>query len=57
MSAHMVNRFITYDIKLPNDIINYCNNMRNFPPMAQWVREAEAEDWIFAPAEIDISKL
>ena len=57
MSAHMVNRFITYDIKLPNDIINYCNNMRNFPPMAQWVREAEAEDWIFAPAEIDILKL
>jgi hypothetical protein len=31
--------------------------MRNFPPMAQWVREAEAEDWIFAAAEIDISKL
>ena len=57
MSAHMVNRFITYDIKLPNDIINYCNNMRNFPPLAQWVREAEAEDWTFAPAEINVSKI
>ncbi len=54
MSAHMLNRFVTYDIKLPDEIKNYCDIMRKFPPLAEWVRDAEAEDWIFAPAEIDL---
>ena len=54
MSAHMVNRFVTYDIKLPDEIKTYCDNMRKFPPLAEWVQDAEAEDWIFAPAEIDV---
>ena len=57
MSAHMVNRFYTYDIKLPNDINNYCKNMRQFSPLAQWIREAESEDWTLPSAEIDVSKL
>ena len=57
MSAHIVNRFYTYDIKLPDDINEYCNNMRKFPPLAQWIRESEAEDWTLPSAEIDVSKL
>ena len=57
MSAHVVNRFYTYDIKLPNDINNYCKNMRQFSPLAQWIREAESEDWTLPSAEIDVSKL
>ena len=57
MSAHVVNRFYTYDIELPNDINNYCKNMRQFSPLAQWIREAESEDWTLPSAEIDVSKL
>ena len=57
MSAHLVNRFVTYNIKLPDDIKNYCENMRNFFPMAEWVRGAESEDWTLPSAEIDVSKL
>ena len=57
MSAHVVNRFYTYDIKLPDDINHYCKNMRQFSPLAQWIREAESEDWTLPSAEIDISKL
>ena len=57
MSAHVVNRFYTYDIKLPNDINNYCKNMRQFSPLAQWIQEAESEDWTLPSAEIDVSKL
>ena len=57
MSAHVVNRFHTYDIKLPDDINNYCKNMRQFSPLAQWIREAESEDWTLPSAEIDVSKL
>ena len=57
MSAHLVNRFYTYDIKLPDDINNYCKNMRQFSPLAQWIREAESEDWTLPSAEIDVSKL
>ena len=57
MSAHLVNRFYTYDIKLPDDISNYCKNMRQFSPLAQWIREAESEDWTLPSAEIDVSKL
>ena len=57
MSAHLVNRFYTYDIKLPDDINDYCQNMRRFSPMAQWIREAESEDWTLPSAEIDVSKL
>lgn len=57
MCAHIVNRFITYNIKLPSDIQNYCENIRNFAPMAEWVRGAESEDWTLLSAEIDVSKL
>tara|TARA_B100000427_G_scaffold268554_1_gene234565 strand:+ start:504 stop:1193 length:690 start_codon:yes stop_codon:yes gene_type:complete len=57
MSAHVVNRFCTYDIKLPDDINHYCKNMRQFSPLAQWIREAESEDWTLPSAEIDVSKL
>ena len=57
MSAHLVNRFITYDIELPNNIKKYCNTLRNFPPLAQWSKEAEDENWELPSAEIDISKL
>ena len=57
MSAHLVNRFVTYNVKLPNDIMNYCENMRGFSPMAEWIREAESEDWTLSSAEIDVSKI
>ncbi|MDA9228494.1 glutathione S-transferase [Rhodobacteraceae bacterium] len=57
MSAHLVNRFITYDIEVPNDIKVYCNTLRNFPPLAKWTKEAEDENWELPSAEIDISKL
>ena len=57
MSAHLVNRFYTYDIKLPDDINDYCENMRKFSPLAQWIQEAESEDWTLPSAEIDVSKL
>jgi glutathione S-transferase len=57
MSAHLVNRFVTYDIELPENIKNYCNTLRSYPPLAQWAKEAEEEDWELPSAEIDISKL
>ena len=57
MSAHLVNRFVTYNVRLPNDIINYCENMRSFSPMAEWIRGAESEDWTLPSAEIDVSKI
>ena len=57
MGSEMCIRDSTYDIKLPDDINEYCNNMRKFPPLAQWIREAEAEDWTLPSAEIDVSKL
>lgn len=57
MSAHLVNRFITYDIELPEDIKTYCENLRSFAPLVQWIKEAEDEDWKLISAEIDISKL
>ena len=54
MSAHLVNRFVTYNVRLPNDIINYCENMRSFSPMVEWIRGAESEDWTL-PATDDRS--
>ena len=57
MSAHLVNRFVTYDIELPDDIKNYCENLRSFTPLTQWINEAEREDWELISAEIDVSKL
>ena len=57
MSAHLVNRFVTYDIELPDDIKNYCENLRSFTPLTQWINEAEKEDWELISAEIDVSKL
>lgn len=57
MSAHLVNRFITYDIEVPEDIHEYCNAMRSFKPLAEWVSQAELEHWELASAEIDVSKV
>ncbi len=55
MSAHLVNRLTTYAVAVPDDIADYMTAMRDFPPMAQWIAGAEAEDWILPSAEIDVS--
>jgi glutathione S-transferase len=55
MSAHLVNRLATYSVAVPEDIADYMSAMREFPPMAKWIAEAEAEDWILPSAEIDVS--
>ena len=54
MSAHLVNRLTTYAIAVPDDIAAYMEAMRNYPHMAQWIREAEAEDWSLPSAEIEV---
>ncbi len=55
MSAHLVNRLTTYAVAVPDDIAEYMAAMREFPPMAKWIAEAEAEDWTLPSAEIDVS--
>jgi len=55
MSAHLVNRLTTYEISVPDDIAAYMESVRALPAMAQWIAEAEAEDWILPSAEIDVS--
>jgi glutathione S-transferase len=57
MSAHLVNRLTTYAVAVPDDIADYMQAMRSFPPMAKWISEAEEEDWILPSAEIAISTL
>ena len=57
MSAHLVNRLATYSVAVPEDIADYMAAMREFPPMAKWIAEAEAEDWILPSAEIDVSAM
>ena len=54
MSAHLVNRLKTYAIAVPDDIAEYMAAMRDYPHMAQWIKEAEAEDWILPSAEIEV---
>jgi len=56
MSAHLVNRFVTYNIKLPKDIQEYCEAIRSYPPLVDWINQAELEEWKLESAEIDISK-
>ena len=55
MTAHLVNRLTTYDIELPEDAQAYCAALRAHPPLADWIAQAEAEDWILPSAEIDVS--
>ena len=55
MSAHLVNRLTTYAIHVPEDIAAYMNAVRRFPAMAEWIKGAEAEDWILPSAEIDVA--
>jgi glutathione S-transferase len=57
MSAHLVNRLTTYAIAMPDDIREYVDAMRSYPAMAEWIAEAELEDWTLASAEIDVSAL
>jgi glutathione S-transferase len=57
MSAHLVNRFVTYNVKLPKDIQEYCESIRSYPPLVDWINQAELEEWKLASAEIDISKV
>jgi len=57
MSAHLVNRFVTYNVKLPKDIQEYCEAIRSYPPLVDWINQAELEEWKLASAEIDISKV
>lgn len=57
MSAHLVNRFVTYNIQIPEDIRNYIDAMRTFKPLLEWVYQAELEEWELPAAEIDITKI
>ncbi len=57
MSAHLVNRLTTYAIAVPDDIAAYIAAVRAFPAMAQWISEAQAEDWVLPSAEIDVNAL
>jgi glutathione S-transferase len=57
MSAHLVNRFVTYNVKLPKDIQEYCEAIRSYPPLVDWINQAELEEWKLASAEINISKV
>ena len=54
MSAHLVNRLTTYAIPVPEDVQTYMDVMRSYAPMAEWIKGAEAEDWILPSAEIDV---
>lgn len=54
MSAHLVNRFVTYGIAVPDDIADYMSAVRALPAMQRWIAEAEAENWVLSSAEIDI---
>lgn len=55
MSAHLVNRLTTYAIPVPSKIAAYMEAVRTYPPMAEWIAAAQAEDWILPSAEIDVS--
>jgi glutathione S-transferase len=44
MHAHLVNRFVTYDIELPADCQNYRDAMRAYPPHVEWIAAAEEEE-------------
>jgi glutathione S-transferase len=57
MSAHLVNRLTTYAIAMPDDIREYVDAMQAYPAMAEWIGEAELEDWTLPSAEIDVSAL
>jgi len=57
MSAHLVNRLTTYAIAVPEEIAEYMSAVRAYPAMAEWISEAEAEDWTLPSAEIDVSAL
>lgn len=45
MQAHIVNRFVTYDIELPAEGRKYLDTIRNFPPLVEWIKAAELEPW------------
>ncbi len=45
VQAHVVNRFVTYDIALPPDAEIYQNTIRTYPPIVEWIKEAEKETW------------
>ena len=44
MHAHIVNRFVTYNVELPADGEIYRDVMRSYPPLVEWVAAAEKED-------------
>ena len=51
VQAHMVNRFVTYGIELDPIAAAYRDTMLAYPPMAEWVLAAIAEDSSFQPAD------
>ena len=51
VQAHMVNRFVTYDIELRPEAAEYRDTMLAHPPMVEWVAAAKAEKSSFAPAD------
>tara|TARA_B100000700_G_scaffold308965_1_gene387347 strand:- start:114 stop:812 length:699 start_codon:yes stop_codon:yes gene_type:complete len=57
MSAHLVNRLVTYSIIIPEDLKLYVKSIREFPPMLKWIEQAEAEDWVLKSAEIDVNDI
>ena len=45
MQAHVVDRFVTYDIALPAEGEIYRDTLRTYPPLVEWVAAAEKEPW------------
>lgn len=51
VQAHMVNRFVTYDIKLNSVAAEYRDAMLAYPPMIEWIEAAKVEESSFGPAD------
>jgi glutathione S-transferase len=48
MYAPVVTRFVTYDVKLDPEIVDYGQRIMALPEMQQWIEAAKAE-----PADIE----
>lgn len=45
MHAHVVDRFVTYDISLSTEGEVYRDTIRTYPPLVEWIAAAEKESW------------
>ncbi len=51
VQAHMVNRFVTYDVALDPVSAEYRDTMLAYPPLAEWNAAAQVEVSSFAPSD------